>query len=245
MRRPRIFTGQDITTGICLQLEPGPSRHLGRALRMHTGDSISLFNGNGCEWPCEITAIERNVVSVLPGEPEARDPESPLAVHLGIAISRGDRMDTVLQKATELGVTAVTPLFSERTEVKLKGDRETRKLAHWRQVAISACEQSGRNRLPIVNAPGPLPQWLNACEGDARFVLHHRGAGHPTPDQPPRSVDLLIGPEGGLTDGEIEAALAHGFAPMTLGPRVLRTETAPLAALAILQARWGDMGPAD
>lgn len=245
MRRPRIFTGQDITTGVSLQLEPGPSRHLGRALRMQSGDSISLFNGNGCEWPCEITAVERHVVSVLPGKPDRRDPESPLAIHLGIAISRGDRMDTVLQKATELGVTAVTPLFSDRTEVKLKGERETKKLAHWRQVAISACEQSGRNRLPIVNEPRPLADWFAECEGEIRFVLHHRGTGHKAPDKAPRSIDLLIGPEGGLTEDEIEAAIAHGFAPMTLGPRVLRTETAPLAALAILQARWGDMGPAD
>ena len=154
-------------------------------------------------------------------------------------------MDTVLQKATELGVTAVTPLFSDRTEVKLKGERETKKLAHWRQVAISACEQSGRNRLPIVNEPRPLADWFAECEGEIRFVLHHRGTGHKAPDKPPRSIDLLIGPEGGLTEDEIEAAIAHGFAPMTLGPRVLRTETAPLAALAILQARWGDMGPAD
>ena len=211
---------------------------------MNIGDTVSLFNDSGCEWPSDITAIDRNSVSVMPAEPLSKDPSSPLAIHLGIAISRGDRMDTVVQKATELGVAAITPIFSTRTEVKLKGDREAKKLKHWRQVVISACEQCGRNRLPILHSPRPLGEWLSSVDAEVRYVLHHRGEPQRMPEETPRSAALLIGPEGGLTDEEIEAAIECGFTAMTIGPRVLRTETAPLAAIAILQARWGDMNPA-
>lgn len=243
MRIPRIFTGQDINAGVTVQLEAGASQHLSRALRLNVGDSLCLFNGSGREWPCQITSVDRKQVSVMPAEPLARDLESPLTIHLGIAISRGDRMDMVIQKSTELGVTAITPILSERTEVKLKGDREQKKLQHWRQIIISACEQSGRNTLPDLHSPRPVSEWLEHSTGQQRFVLHHRGAEGLNTEAAPASVDLLIGPEGGLTPDEIDAAAGHSFQPLTLGPRVLRTETAPLAAIAILQARWGDMNP--
>ena len=243
MRIPRIFTGQDINAGVTVQLEAGASQHLSRALRLNVGDSLCLFDGSGREWPCQITSVERKQVSVMPAEPLVRDLESPLTIHLGIAISRGDRMDMVIQKSTELGVTTITPILTERTEVKLKGEREQKKLQHWRQITISACEQSGRNILPELHSPRPVGQWLQDRDGEQRFVLHHRGAEGLNTATAPTSVDLLIGPEGGLTPDEIDAAAGHGFQPLTLGPRVLRTETAPLAAIAILQARWGDMNP--
>ncbi|MEP1596081.1 MAG: 16S rRNA (uracil(1498)-N(3))-methyltransferase [Halieaceae bacterium] len=241
MRIPRIYTGQDITAGKLLQLEAGASQHIGRALRMQAGDSICLFNGSGHQWPAQITAIDKKQVSVLPDQSAIGTPESPLAIHLAIAISRGDRMDTVIQKSTELGVQAITPIISERTEVRLKGDREKKKLQHWQQVIVSACEQCGRNTLPELHPPSPVGQWLESSDSQLRFVLHHRGNKGLNADAQASSIDLLIGPEGGLSEAEIGSAQDRGFQPLTLGPRILSTETAPLAAVAILQAQWGDM----
>jgi 16S rRNA (uracil1498-N3)-methyltransferase len=244
MRIPRIYTGQDITAGKALQLEAGASQHIGRALRMQAGDNICLFNGSGREWSAQIVSVDKKQVGVVPEQPIVGIPESPLAIHLAIAISRGDRMDTVIQKSTELGVAAITPIISERTEVRLKGDREKKKLQHWQQVIVSACEQCGRNTLPALHAPCPVDQWLERSNAQLRFVLHHRGDTGLNQDVPATSVDLLIGPEGGLSEDEIASAQGKGFQPLTLGPRVLRTETAPLAAIAILQAHWGDLNSA-
>lgn len=243
MRIPRIYTGQDITAGTELQLDAGASQHIGRALRMQAGDSLSLFNGSGREWPAHITSVDKKQTCVLPDQPVNGSPESPLAIHLAIAISRGDRMDTVIQKSTELGVAAITPIISERTEVRLKGERQKKKLLHWRQIIVSACEQCGRNTLPALHTPRLVEEWLDQSDAQLRFVLHHRGDKGLNPEVHPSSVDLLIGPEGGLSEEEIATAQKKGFQPLTLGPRVLRTETAPLATIAILQAHWGDMNP--
>ncbi|TXS90674.1 16S rRNA (uracil(1498)-N(3))-methyltransferase [Parahaliea maris] len=240
MRIPRIHTEQALGEGLALALESGPANHVARVLRMGEGDALVLFNGDGLEYPATITHADKRAVELQLDAPRENDLESPLAVELGIGISRGDRMDWVLQKATELGVSAVVPLFTERCEVKLKGERLEKKLLHWRQVIVSACEQCGRNRLPRLGAPIALEQWLGDCSAERRFVLHHR-ATPATGREAPASVALAVGPEGGLSDQEIETCAAAGFEPLTLGPRVLRTETAPLAALAILQAQWGDM----
>jgi 16S rRNA (uracil1498-N3)-methyltransferase len=148
----------------------------------------------------------------------------------------------VVQKATELGVTEITPLFTERTEVRLAADRADKKLQHWRQVATSACEQCGRNILPSIHAPANMTDWVAATDADCKLVLHHRSEGTALSDAATREVAVLIGPEGGLSDAEIQAAESAGYRSLALGPRVMRTETAPLAAIAILQARWGDMG---
>ena len=151
-------------------------------------------------------------------------------------------MDWVLQKATELGVTSITPLFTERTEVRLKGERLDKKQQHWQQILISACEQCQRNRLPELNSACALEDWIPQAQDGLRYVLHHRSDGG-LPDNPQRQpVSLLIGPEGGLSDDEISAAQAHQFKALTLGPRVMRTETAPIAALSVLQFLWGDLG---
>ena len=150
-------------------------------------------------------------------------------------------MDWVVQKATELGVTHITPLLTERTEVKLKAERAEKKLCHWQQIAVSACEQSGRNRVPHVAALTPLNNWLSATEANRKLVLHHRAIKGADPDSTPCSAALLIGPEGGLSDEEIQEAEGEGYQSLQLGPRVLRTETAPLAAITLLQSRWGDM----
>ncbi|MDX1467394.1 MAG: 16S rRNA (uracil(1498)-N(3))-methyltransferase, partial [Halomonas sp.] len=167
--------------------------------------------------------------------------ESPLAVHLGQAISKGDRMDYAIQKAVELGVATITPLYTEHGDVRLKGERAAKKLAHWQAVAASACEQCGRATLPPVHAPMGLGEWLAARDEALRLVLHPGTAGALEQAEAPASVAVLIGPEGGLAEAEVEAARTSGFAPLSLGPRVLRTETAPVVALSLLQARFGDL----
>ncbi len=243
MRIPRIYTAQPLTPGTSMPLDAGPSQHIARALRMQAGDALVLFDGTGGDFPAELLQVSRKEVVVKLGERRKQETESPLAIHLGIAISRGDRMDWVVQKATELGVTALSPLFTERTEVKLSGERADKKLRHWQQIAVSACEQCGRNRLPGISGPGNLEQWLDNTRAERKLVLHHRAQTDDAATPAPHSIALLVGPEGGLSEAEIATAERAGYRAMSLGPRVLRTETAPLAALAILQSRWGDMGP--
>ena len=242
MSKPRIYIDQELQESLSLQLDPAASRHLASALRLQVGDPLTLFNGSGGEYHAKISHIARKQVTVEVGTFLERSVESPLDIHLGISLSRGERMDWVIQKTTELGVTTISPLLSERCEVKLKGERAQKKNHHWQQIAISACEQSGRNQVPAVLALQQLRNWCESVDAEARLVLHQRAAPHRELVAKPASVALLIGPEGGLTEAEIAAAQRLGFETMALGPRVLRTETAPLAACAILHARWGDMG---
>ena len=204
------------------------------------GDALVLFNGQGGEYAATITAVDRHSVNVKTGPYAERDTESPLSIHLGIALSRGERMDWIVQKSTELGVSTISPLFTEHAGVRLDAQRAGKKTRHWQQVAISACEQCGRNRLPTVAAPQALADWLDSTDAQSRLVLHPRGEPAAALSGTPASVALLVGPEGGLSDVEIARSAAAGFAALQLGPRVLRTETAPLAAIAVLQARWGD-----
>ncbi|MDJ0877066.1 MAG: 16S rRNA (uracil(1498)-N(3))-methyltransferase [Halieaceae bacterium] len=238
---PRFFTEQPLSAGDELALETGPSRHIASALRLREGTPIRLFNGAGGEYLANISAISKQTVTVAVSEFFPEDREASLPITLGVGISRGERMDLVVQKGTELGVAAIQPLVTERTEVRLKGEREQKKVRHWQQVAISACEQCGRNRLPAIAEPAPLARWLEGAEAELKLVLHHRSDQGLAESPAPASVALLVGPEGGLSAAEIEAAEVAGFQPLTLGPRVLRTETAPLAALSILQFYWGDM----
>jgi 16S rRNA (uracil1498-N3)-methyltransferase len=242
VRIPRIFSEQTLSAGLELALESGPSQHLARVLRMGQGDELQLFDGSGLEYRARIVVADKRQVTVALQDALQGLAESPLRIHLGIGISRGERMDLVVQKATELGVATISPLYTERTEVRLRGEREARKQQHWRQVVVSACEQCGRSIIPTVYEPAALAQWLASAGGERKLVLHHRASAAPAGAQVPASVNLLVGPEGGLSDAEIAAAESAGFESLALGPRVLRTETAPLAALAILQARWGDMG---
>lgn len=242
MRIPRIFTEQTLIADMELALEPGPSQRLARVLRMGQGDELQLFDGSGLEYRARIMAADKRQVTVMLQAALPGLAESPLRIHLGIGISRGERMDLVVQKATELGVATISPLYTERTEVRLRGEREACKQLHWRQVIVSACEQCGRSIIPTVHEPAGLARWLASADGERMLVLHHRASAARTGAEAPASVSLLVGPEGGLSEAEIAAAESAGFESLALGPRVLRTETAPLAALAILQARWGDMG---
>jgi 16S rRNA (uracil1498-N3)-methyltransferase len=242
MRRPRIYTPQPLIAETTLALGADAAHHVARVLRMQSGDALLLFNGDGSEYRATIASIDKKSVSVQIGSAVENTRESPLAIHLGIAISKGDRMDWVIQKATELGVAQITPLQTERVEVRLNNEREEKKLAHWQATAISACEQCGRNRIPTIHSPATLMTWLDTVKADAKFVLHHRSEiTLEESAEKPKRIALLIGPEGGLSDMEITLAEQKNFAPLRLGPRVLRTETAPLAALSVLQFLWGDL----
>lgn len=241
MATPRVFTDQALAAGAEIGLEPGPSHHLLKVLRLKPGAGLRLFNGRGGSVAAVLAGSRGQEARVAVGDFDPADHESPLAIELAIGVSRGERMDWVVQKAVELGVAAIRPLVTERTEVRLAGERRDKKLGHWRQIVIAACEQCGRNRLPVVHSPQSLADWLPAAAG-LRLVLAPDAATALAAIDAvaPNVVTLLIGPEGGLSAAEIDAAIAAGFHAVGLGPRVLRTETAPLAALAICQARWGD-----
>ena len=241
MRIPRIYTPHSLTVGQSLVLEDAAAHYLGKVLRMQPGRELVLFNGQGGEFQAQIADMGKKQVTLAIGEFSAADRESPLQLELAIGVSRGERMDWVLQKATELGVTRITPLLTERTEVKLAGERQDKKVQHWQHILISACEQCQRNILPLLSEPRDLDEWLAQVDAQHKFVLHHRDSSGLPDDTTVASVALLIGPEGGLSDHEIERARVKGFTPLTLGPRVLRTETAPIAAISLVQYRWGDL----
>lgn len=238
---PRIHVAAALVAGGDVVLPEGPARHVGRVLRLKVGDALTLFDGQGCEAAAELVEVERKQVMARVIEVRAGRAESNLAVHLGQAISKGDRMDYAIQKSVELGVAAITPLYTEHGDVRLKGEREAKKLAHWQAVAVSACEQCGRASVPVVHAPMALGDWLAARVEPLRLVLHPGTPGILERVESITAASVLIGPEGGLSPREIEGAEAAGFAALTLGPRILRTETAPVVALTLLQQRFGDM----
>lgn len=240
MRIPRIFTSQPLVCDQTIELDAAASHYLSKVLRMQADREVILFNGEGGEFAARITAVTKKSVTLLTGKFDSENRQSPLKLELAIGISRGERMDWVLQKATELGVTRITPLFTERTEVKLSGERLQKKMAHWQQILVSACEQCQRNILPELMEPLMLEAWLPEAQADLKLVLHHRdNQGMPSAASA-ESVALLIGPEGGLSEDEIARAREQDFSPLTLGPRVLRTETAPVVAISLVQYLWGD-----
>ncbi|MEK6748879.1 MAG: 16S rRNA (uracil(1498)-N(3))-methyltransferase [Pseudomonadota bacterium] len=244
MRRPRIYTPQPLTSGTELALEESPARHLVRVLRLQRGAEVSVFNGRGGEYSAVIERIERDEVRVRVGAHVERELESPLSIWLGQGISRGDRMDYTLQKAVEMGVGAVFPLAMERSVVKLAGERADKRMQHWQGVVNAACEQCGRNTVPQVHAPQLLTQWGEALPKHAQRLMLLPGSVQRLRDialDVHRPVALLIGPEGGMSEQESAIARAAQFIPVSLGPRILRTETASIAALAALQLRCGDL----
>jgi len=240
VRISRLYCPQSLTAQATVALESESAHYVGTVLRMRAGEHLTLFNGEDGEFSAVILHADRKGVTVqISSAVEcAADPRLP--IHLALGISRGERMDYAIQKATEAGATFITPLFTERCEVKIKGDRVDNRLKHWERVAISACEQSGRCRIPVVSAPVELSSWLQQERTGASFVLDHRGSAGFPQQSPPEAVTLLIGPEGGLSEAEISTALVAGFQSVRLGPRVLRTETAPVVAIAVLQQLWGD-----
>lgn len=216
------------------------AHYIARVLRLGPGAPVQIFNGSGQEWPGEVVAAGKREVVVKLQAPVEGMPDSPLHTHLGQTMSRGDRMDWAIQKAVELGVNQITPLFTERCEVKLQGERADKRQAHWQQVAVSACEQCGRSVVPVIHPPVALQDWMASLTSDLKLVLHHRTEQDLDQLPHPTSLALLIGPEGGLSADEIQQAEAAGFIAARFGPRVLRTETAPVVALSMAQQRWGD-----
>ncbi|MCQ4311406.1 16S rRNA (uracil(1498)-N(3))-methyltransferase [Pseudomonas stutzeri] len=237
MRLSRFFIDAPLSLGIHA-LPEASAHYISRVLRLSAGAAVQLFDGSGDEYRGELAEVGKKHVNVELREQLRGLPEPMLRIHLGQGLSRGERMDWAIQKATELGATEITPVVSERCEVRLKDERADKRLAHWRQIAISACEQCGRSIIPIIHPPTPLHEWL-AIEAELKLVLHP--VAEPlSAHQPPATLAFLIGPEGGLTDAEVEQARLSGFRPARLGPRVLRTETAPVVALSLAQQLWGD-----
>jgi len=242
---PRFLVSAPLASGTDLDLPEQPSRHVA-VLRLREGDPVTLFCGDGAEYAAVLTLIGRKLVRVRVGERLEVTRESPLRITLAQCISSGDRMDLTLQKATELGVHTIVPLSSERSVVKLRDERADRKRSHWQHVVSAACEQCGRNTIPEVRAPTDIRTWLDSIgeigpQGHLRLLLAPDTRKSLRDHTRQLDVTLLVGPEGGLAESEIAAAARHSFQSIHLGPRVLRTETAPIAAIAALQVLWGDL----
>jgi len=240
MSVPRIYLPLPLASDTVVELDERARRHLAQVLRRKPGDALVLFNGEGGEFAATLMRMDKRRASVRIESFHAIERESTLTTCLGLGISRGDRMDYALQKAVELGVSEIVPLYTERCVVRLDGARERKKRAHWQAVVVSACEQCGRNRVPEVVASLDFASWLAIPRG-TRLILEP-GADRLLRDvEPDATATLAVGPEGGFSAAEIARARAAGFLPVRLGPRVLRTETAAVAALAVIQSRWGDL----
>ncbi|MCB1772119.1 MAG: 16S rRNA (uracil(1498)-N(3))-methyltransferase [Gammaproteobacteria bacterium] len=239
MRVSRLFVESALDTGQTVELDRRAAHYVFQVLRLRSGDSLTLFNGDGRDLAATLVQCDRRGCTARIEALLATAPEDVLQVALGIGISRGERMDFAIQKAVELGVSDITALATQRSVVQLDGDRLRKRLEHWRGIVISACEQSGRARIPAVDFAADLHGWLE--EHRDGILLHHQaGDTLPTLQPPGGGISLLIGPEGGLDETERQAAIACGYRAVRMGPRVMRTETAPLAALAAMQALWGD-----
>jgi 16S rRNA (uracil1498-N3)-methyltransferase len=243
MRLTRVHVAEPLGPGRRHTLAGDAANHIARVLRLESGDPLTVFDGRGGEYAARIEAIRKDAVIIELQERSAANRESPLLLTLAQGVSRGERMDWVVQKATELGVTGIVPLLTERTVVKLDARQSERKLAHWQGIAVAACEQSGRDRIPDIAAAVGLHEFLRGIDQRAaRLLLSPTGAQRVDDLQAPEGgIIVLIGPEGGLAESEQRAALAAGFVAVRLGPRVLRTETAAVAALTLLQHRFGDL----
>jgi 16S rRNA (uracil1498-N3)-methyltransferase len=255
MRLTRVYVDAPLESGARVTLVRSAASHVTRVLRLRCGNELMLFNGRGGEYTARIDTVKGGEVTVAVGEARPAERESPLRITLAQGISRGERMDFVVQKATELGLTRFAPLYTQRSIVRLDAHQADRKLLHWRAVATAACEQCGRNRLPEISPPAELTEFVRAAGVAASSAAGASSGGgflrlllSPTAER--RIGDLegavneaivLVGPEGGLADAERDSAAAAGFAAVQLGPRVLRTETAAIAALTLLQREFGDL----
>jgi len=245
VRLTRVYVEDDLVPGGVLELPPDATSHLVQVLRARSGDELILFNGDGREFSGAIQTARGARVSVAVGDARTVDRESPFAITLVQCVPRGDRMDFIVQKATELGVARIVPVLSQRSVVRLDKAQGQSKAVHWRAVAVSACEQCGRNRIPAVEPPQPLLNYLgeSAAGGGPKLVFEPDFAASAAPAAPVRggAVEIAIGPEGGFAADELEAFRVAGYSRVGLGPRVLRAETAAIAAVVWLQARYGDM----
>lgn len=240
---PRFYCSQPLAVGSQLVLPDNVAHHI-QVLRLAQGTTITLFNGDGGEYAATLSAIEKKRVSVEVKTHIARDAELPYAITLAQALPESSKMDWIIEKAVELGAAAIQPLSAQRCVMRLSGERADKKMAHWQGIIIAASEQSGRNRLAQLNAPTDCNSWIGRQDLHRRILLSPRAeqsladwARH----HPPQALTLMVGPEGGFTAAEEDLAIAQGALALSMGPRVLRTETAGLAALATLNAIWGGM----
>jgi len=240
---PRFFCPQPLALGQLVDLPEAVAHHV-QVLRLAEGDLVTLFNGEGGEYTAALGALGRRRATAEVKAHTAREAELPFAVTLAQALPEGSKMDWIIEKAMELGVTGFQPLAAQRCVVRLSAERAEKKLEHWRGIIIAACEQSGRNRLARLAPPQDYKQWITQQDLHRRLILTPRAqqsladwARH----QPPQAVTLVVGPEGGLSEAEENEAMRHGALPLSIGPRILRTETAALAAVAALSAAWGGM----
>ena len=252
MRLTRVYVEAALIPGSLVELPPETASHLAKVLRARSGDELILFNGDGREFNGAIETVRGSRVSASVGDGRQVDRESPLAITLVQCVPRGDRMDFIVQKATELGVARIVPVLSQRSVVRLDKAHAESKAIHWRAVAVSACEQCGRNRLPTIEAAQPLLNYLGESSPGTgpRLVFEPESAQHPRTAAPSPAgtaqaaivdAEIAIGPEGGFASDELEAFRVAGFSQVGLGPRILRAETAAIAAVVWLQARFGDM----
>lgn len=246
MNLPRFYCPEPLSANLQISLPENAARHASRVLRLREGDEMVLFDGSGGEYAARIAEVIRDRVQVDVLAWHAVERESPIAITLVQALQAGEKMDMTVQKAVELGVARIVPVSSRRSVVKLEGERALRRVQHWRAVATSACEQCGRNRVPLVAELVRLGQWVDVpCAPEVRRLVLLPGAALSLADmpgvQPGSQVEILIGAEGGFAPEEIEQALQAGYVGVRLGPRILRTETAGLAALAVIQSLWGDL----
>jgi 16S rRNA (uracil1498-N3)-methyltransferase len=254
MRLTRVYVDAPLVSGKRVKLEGSAASHITRVLRLRVGAALILFNGAGGEYEGSIDKAHGGEVTVAVGAGVAAERESPLNLTLAQGVSRGERMDLVVQKATELGVSRLVPVLTERSVVRLTAQQSDRKVNHWRAIVIAACEQCGRNRLPAIAPPVPFAEFIrgepsnagapasDGRDGATRLLLSPSGTSTlKDVPRPTTGITVLIGPEGGLTDEEEQAAVSAGFRAVRLGPRVLRTETAAIAALVLLQREFGDL----
>lgn len=243
MRIPRIYHPQPLLVAAEVILSEDAAAHVGRVLRMQPGQSINLFDGSNFQFTAVLTEVSKKQVKALVQDGQLRNCESPLHIHLGQVISRGEKMEFTIQKSIELGVNVITPLISTRCGVKLDSARLEKKRLQWQKIAIGACEQCGRNVIPEIRPVQTLSEWCTEPEQGLKLNLHPRAQlSINTLPTPISRIRLLIGPEGGLDSDEIRFAAQHQFNDILLGPRVLRTETTALTAITALQLRFGDLG---
>ncbi|MGD2117058.1 MAG: 16S rRNA (uracil(1498)-N(3))-methyltransferase [Chromatiales bacterium] len=240
MRIPRIYTEQPLSEQQQLRLDTAASHYLVQVLRLREQAELILFNGDGYDYPAQLLDANKKQTLVSIGQRSDIEALPTLPIHLGLGISKGERLEYALQKAVELGVTEISLLDTEFNAVKLPPERLQKKMTHWQKIMIAACEQSGRKRLPQLHALQPLQQWINQADAELKLMLHPTANRRLMDYGKPASVCLLIGPEGGFSEQEIRQAQQQDFQPLRLGRFVLRTETAPLAAIAAVQTLWGD-----
>ena len=242
----RLFVSGDLRPDLQLDLNEDQTRYIGRVLRLRAGDSLAVFNGDKGEFSATVASIAKTSAVIKLHDRSETTTESPLKVHLVQGVSRGERMDFIVQKATELGVKRISPVLTEYGVVKLDASRSTRRRDHWQKIAASACEQSRRIRPPLIDTPMPLTSWLGTrtAAADTDLILQPGAATSLTSVKKPQTkVCILIGPEGGFSDKEVADAAIAGFVSVSLGPRILRTESAAIASIAIVQSLWGDLAP--